>query len=361
MAITDLGNGKFKLDIRIGGRRGTRHRATIEATPEQAKEAHADLLRSAKGIVASGGTGATLRDAYIHAQAYRYHDKKDRDGVDDRWRVLTAYLPETTRLADIDSAMIVELLAKLRGRKAHGAVITAGTINKHLSLLRTLLKEAARAKPAMIRPEEVPHIPHLDWTQEKRRPLRADEQERVFAWLASHPDPKLVGLLDFVVFSIDMGSRSGEALALRARALDLSAGDCGEVTFLKVKNGDSERTVPMTQRVRQLVDRRLQGWLDAGRPGNPRLFEDLKKGTLQKRWEKVRAALDVPDLSPHCFRHTAGKKIIDETGDLRAAQAWLGHKRIETTVRYTQVDKEKLRAVARRLSAATTKSEPDAN
>lgn len=355
MAIRDLGNGKWRLDLRIGGRHGTRHRATISATAEQAKEAHADLLRAAQGITASGGTGATLRDAYVNAMALKWGDHKDRKGIEDRWRVLTSILPDGTRLAEIDSACIVNLLNKLRARK-----ISATTINKYLSLLRVLLEEASRCSPALIHEDDVPRIPHLKATQKKRRPLRADEQERVLAWLASHPDPKMAAFLDFVVFSMDMGSRLSETLGLRARSVDLSAPDCGEVTFLDLKNGDAERCVPLTERARHVVDRRLAGWLAAGRPGNPRVFEDLQPGTAQKRWERVRAALDVPDLSIHSFRHTAGKDIIDRTGDLRAAQALLGHKDIATTVRYTRVDQAKLRSVQRQRSV-TTSTEPGAD
>jgi integrase/recombinase XerC len=353
MAIKDLGNGKFRIDLRIGGRRGTRHRTTIEATAAQAKEAHTDLLRAARGITSSGGTGATLRDAYVNAMALKWGDHKDRKGITDRWRVLTSILPDETRLAEIDSARIVELLNKLRARK-----ISATTINKYLSLLRVLFEEASRCTPALIHEDDVPRIPHLKAQQKKRRPLRGDEQERVLAWLASHPEEKMVAFLDFVVFSMDMGSRLSETLGLRARALDLSAPDCGEVTFLAVKNGDAERCVPLTERVRNVIDRRLAAWLQAGRPGNPRIFEDLKAGTAQKRWTIVRRALDMPDISIHCLRHTAGKRIIDETGDLRAAQEWLGHRDIATTVRYTKVDKQKLRDVARRLSV-TTHVEPE--
>jgi integrase len=362
MAIKDLGNGKFRIDLRVGGRKGTRHRATIEATREQAREAHRDLLQSARAVTEKGGRGATLRDAFVHVSVHHFHDLKDKAGVQDRWRVLTQLVDEHAQLVDVDSAAIAKLLTDLRARKFKGKHLTATTINKYLSLLRVLFEGASTAKPALIEADAIPHIPHLKERQHKRRPLKATEEQRVLAWLASQGDAGKWGeFLDFVVFSLDEGTRSGETRRLERVDVNLGAGKFGEVRIRDPKNGE-ERHVPLTLRARQVVDRRLEG---APKPDSL-LFPGMTKAVLQNRWQEVQDALgDVHDVVIHSLRHTAGKRLIDLTGNLRVAQKWLGHKRIETTVRYTDVDAAALHRAAEVVSggesAVTTPSQPDAD
>jgi integrase len=356
MGIKDLGNGKYRIDLRIGGRRGSRHRATISATRDEARQAYADLRKATQQ---AGGTGATLRDAYVHATVHRYHERKDRAGVEDRWRVLTQLLDENMQLSTLDTRAITQLLTDLRTRTFKGRTLTAGTINKHLSLLRTILKEGSRARPALIEPDDLPYIPHLKESQAKRRPLKAEEEQRVIAWLCSQgDDAKWAEFRDFVLFSLEEGTRSGETRRLERVDVDLEAGGFGECRVRDPKNGE-ERYVPITERARPVVLRRLAVALKQ----RDRLFAGLTKAILQDRWQEVQDALNLHDVVIHSFRHTAGKRLIDQTQNVRVAQAWLGHKRVETTVRYTMVDREALHRAARQLSAAgssaPTKSQPD--
>jgi len=69
---------------------------------------------------------------------------------------------------------------------------------------------------------------------------------------------------------------------------------------------------------------------ERGGPMTPKSF-----GTLIARLGE-RADMPFP-IFPHMFRHSCGFKLANDGHDTRALQAWLGHKNIQHTVRYTEL------------------------
>lgn len=139
------------------------------------------------------------------------------------------------------------------------------------------------------------------------------------------------------------GLRISEALAL-----DLDDVQLGSRVARVRGKGDRERLAPLSDTsVRALAD-----WLKerplVAETGLDALFVGARGGRLNRREAARRlaalcrdAGLDVT-ISPHGLRHSYATHLLDAGADLRSVQELLGHKRLATTQRYTQVSLERL-------------------
>ena len=57
--------------------------------------------------------------------------------------------------------------------------------------------------------------------------------------------------------------------------------------------------------------------------------------TQKRRWRVCRPS--TRGWHPHILRHACGYALANAGHDTRALQAWLGHKNIQHTVRYTEL------------------------
>ena len=60
---------------------------------------------------------------------------------------------------------------------------------------------------------------------------------------------------------------------------------------------------------------------------------------------RLGAAAGLGRVHPHMLRHACGYKLVNQGADLRLVQAYLGHRAIASTVRYTEVDERRFRGL----------------
>lgn len=118
------------------------------------------------------------------------------------------------------------------------------------------------------------------------------------------------------------------ALALRAYIAERSA-------RLAAKFGGSVLPTPAL-----FVSLQLRG---VGKPGGEGRLTTRSVGRIVKRVAVSRGLS--PDVHPHTLRHAFGTHLLEEGADLRAIQELLGHERLSTTQRYTQLTTSQLEAV----------------
>jgi integrase/recombinase XerC len=138
------------------------------------------------------------------------------------------------------------------------------------------------------------------------------------------------------------GIRNSELVGINLEDIQLSA----EVILIRGK-GKKERYVPFGDSVKTALTRYLpvRQQLLAGcrKTGDALLINCRDGGRLTTRSvgrivKRLAVAKGLPpDVHPHTLRHAFGTHLLEEGADLRAIQEMLGHKRLSTTQRYTQL------------------------
>jgi integrase/recombinase XerC len=137
------------------------------------------------------------------------------------------------------------------------------------------------------------------------------------------------------------GIRNSELTGINLEDIRLSA----EAILIRGK-GKKERYVPFGEAARNAVGIYLparKAILEQTRRNTPALLINRRGGRLTTRSvgriiKQIAVAKGLsPDVHPHTLRHAFGTHMLEEGADLRAIQELLGHERLATTQRYTQL------------------------
>jgi integrase/recombinase XerC len=145
------------------------------------------------------------------------------------------------------------------------------------------------------------------------------------------------------------GIRNSELTGINLEDVSVANG----VILIRGK-GKKERYVPFGESARDALTCYLpvrQKLLADKRKATPALLINQRGGRLTTRSvgrivKKIAIARGLsPDVHPHTLRHAFGTHMLEEGADLRAIQELLGHERLSTTQRYTQLSMKQVIAV----------------
>ena len=145
------------------------------------------------------------------------------------------------------------------------------------------------------------------------------------------------------------GIRNSELTGINLDDIGLSA----EAILIRGK-GKKERYVPFGESARKALTAYLpvrQTALAESRKHSTALLINRRGGRLTTRSvgriiKKIAVAKGLsPEVHPHTLRHAFGTHMLEEGADLRAIQELLGHERLATTERYTQLSLKHVLAV----------------
>ena len=252
-------------------------------------------------------------------------------------RDLQRYIGELNKAcAEADPKDIQRFVSGLHHRQ-----LTAKTIQRHLSAVRSFYEHLLRRQLIAVNPARLVSAPKAKRNLPKV--LDADKASQLLDFTAQKDDR---AICDQAVLELFYGSglRLSEVVNLRIADLDLNQG------FVDVLGkGNKRRLGRVGRHCGKALKRGLgahpnplaDSWLLPGRGTGP-----LSPRTIQSRIKRVaQRQLGEDSLHPHMLRHSFATHMLESSGDLRAVQELLGHADIATTQIYTHLDFQHLAKV----------------
>jgi site-specific recombinase XerD len=263
---------------------------------------------------------------------------------------LRGFTPDTQR----DYIRAVKKLASFLGRSPDTAtaedlrafqlhLTTTGvqppTINGTVTVLRFFFKVT------LDRPETARH---LVFVYEPRKLPRVLSPEEVLRLLEAAPGPKHKAALSV---AYGAGLRAMEVVALKVCDID------SKRMMLRVEQGKGrkDRFAMLSPQLLEL----LRDWWRIARPpvwifpGRDRISPMTTRQLNRVCHMAAELALLPKWVAPHTLRHSFATHLLEQNIDIRVIQVLLGHAKLDTTARYTQVATNIIREVMSPLDRLT--------
>jgi integrase/recombinase XerC len=244
------------------------------------------------------------------------------------------YLGPEARWKEIDHVTIRGFLAHL-----HGCGLSKVSVARSLAALRSMYKWLAREGMVQQNPAKLVATPRLP----KKLP-RVPTMEEINGLLNSEmPESAAFPERDRAIFELlyGCGLRNSELVGTELGDIEEANG----VILIRGK-GKKQRYVPLEGAAAEALTAyraARQRVLNATGKSTRQLFINQRGGPLTSRSvgrivKQIAIARGLPpDIHPHTLRHAFGTHMLTEGADLRAIQELLGHERLSTTQKYTQL------------------------
>ena len=239
----------------------------------------------------------------------------------------------------IDHLLLREWMASLYKHD-----LTAATIQRKLAAIRSLFKFMLREGVIDVNIARLVRTPKAP----KKLPevMTAEQANQLLDGVAENTLDRPYPARDRAMFELlyGCGVRVSELAGLDLDDLDRSEG------WIRVRGkGRKERQVPLTAKAVEALERYLT---DRAIVREPRaVFLNHRGSRITTRGIHgivklyATALSGDPSIHPHSFRHAYATHLLADGADLRAIQELLGHARLSTTQKYTQVALTDLMAV----------------
>ncbi|NIO69164.1 MAG: tyrosine-type recombinase/integrase [Anaerolineae bacterium] len=214
-----------------------------------------------------------------------------------------------------------------------GRGLSPATVNRHLQAIRKFCDFAQQANlmesnpAADVRPIQAPPT--------SRRALDADEIARLLEAVQAGR-PSLVKR-DYAIIQLllQTGIKVGELTELQLADIELT--DSRGTLTVTGNRGNGHRRIPLNALACQALQEYLR--VRPPSPGVKHLFlsqegNSISARTVQRLVNVYTRAADLTGVSAHTLRYTFATSMLEETGDVATVANLLGHRSVETTLRY---------------------------
>ena len=325
--VRERANGVFQYNVMYKGKRVSGTESTQEKASQEREKALAQLVREyneqSVGIIDINQKpkSATLQSMVSYTYATRWRGQKAERTHMINCELLMRFFTKDIYIKDITTQKVNDYVEYLIRNGAANS-----TINRKLSTLSAILKTAEdndieTAQPKLRRRKEY---------KGRERFITKDEETVMLDTLERWD---MVSHRDAVIVLIDTGMRCGELFKLQKNDIDFKAGKNGALRLWVTKN-DRARSVPITTRVREVMQRRVENIKDTD------FVFPFSYAWLRQGWNRLKTCLgyeDDPMFVLHILRHTCASRLVQSGVPLVEVQKWLGHTSIQTTIRYSHL------------------------
>jgi integrase len=240
------------------------------------------------------------------------------------------------RLNDIKAEQAGDFAAR---RQSEGLAV--GSINSSLRVLRRVLRLAVEWGVL----DSNPTIELLTGEHRRERVVKIEEESRYLA-VAS----PILG--DVAAVLADTGLRPDECHRLRWEEITWANGRNGTLLVSRGKTAASRRVLPMTPRVRTILERR---WFAAGRPSAgliwpaPTKAGHVNHSSLKKQHAKALKLSGVRPFVLYSLRHTFLTRLGESGCDAWTLARVAGHSSVAISSRYVHPSEDAVLAAISRL------------
>lgn len=256
---------------------------------------------------------------------------------------LTRHLDKTLSLGDLSALALRDFRAYLAFRQRGNKPLSAASIARQLSALRTYYRYLNRRYG--VENDAIGLIKGPRVKAPLPKPLSRSGAKDIVAEGSVDARPWVQARNTAVMMLLyGAGLRVSEALSLTLDQLPL------EQSLTLTGKGNKTRLVPILPIVIEAVEKYLK-LCPFPLNQDSSIFRGIRGGPLSARqvqldMQVLRGYLGLPETAtPHALRHSFATHLLAGGGDLRTIQQLLGHEDLSTTQRYTGVDVDGLRRV----------------
>lgn len=328
--------GVWYTDFSAGGKRVRRRIGRVGAKEAAAAQAKLESEAFAGTFFEERyWSKTTLAGLWAEWQSLKTRKKTLRwDAV--CWRAIEKSLGGSRRVSSLQLVDVMQLEGDLRAvvLKRTGKPYAIGTINKHMTLLRSLVNLMRKRKQIQNNPFEG-YVALKGATVRKR--LCSREELRALLAGSQSADMKLA-----IQLALFTAARQSELAGIRCDDVDFRQ---GYVTVANAKIGGT-RQIPLHEVSARLLRERIKT------VGDGKLFR-IKPQSMAAQFCRLTDKLGIKDLTFHDFRHTAITAMVNEGANLFTLQQVTGHRRLEMLARYyTTTDVEYKKTIRGTLALA---------
>lgn len=276
-----------------------------------------ETLAPVKDLTLEGSIKAMCRTDWSEA--------KSRRTILINCNFVTRYFGKDMPLKDITADAIESFALWLQDTEHN----KPSSCNRKLAILSKLLTRAYEQQ----RIPYVPYIVRMPEAGSRIRYITSEEEAEIEKLLTAWNE---IRFLHTVRVLLDTGMRCGELKKLTINDIIPEQGVHGIVHLNDTKNGDS-RSVPLTARAMESLQ-----YLAKTSKDHELLISEYVNW-ITKSWNRVRKAMhkekDV-NFVPHILRHTCCTRLVQKGAPVKKVQIFMGHKSINTTMRYTHLAPE---------------------